>query len=206
VTKSVTKSAKDITVDSAPAVKKSPLSTSVKPTSDDEEETTPAVEPVEATTVEAELEQEDAQQPPPKSESELRAEKVSNAAVEKYWKALEAQRIAKRVHQEGLSTGEKVLRYFDVSSQYGVSSRNLSNDPSHAVKLALSAPSLTLCFCSAVALHRYYSHEAMAPGGAAGSKSARRGPRRPIEGRGQGKLRHRAGPNGCYHQLDGCRR
>lgn len=58
-----------------------------------------------------------------KSEAEARALKVSDAAVERYWAGIEASRMAKAVHKkhtEGLSTGEKVLRYFDVSSQYGV--------------------------------------------------------------------------------------
>lgn len=51
----------------------------------------------------------------------IRAEKITDAQIKKYWKEVEAARIAKRVHQEGLSVGEKVLRYFDISSQYGVS-------------------------------------------------------------------------------------
>lgn len=60
---------------------------------------------------------------------------LSDKAIEKYWAGIEASREARAVHKkhgEGLSTGEKVLRYFDVSSQYGV--RILS---------FLSAPSLT---------------------------------------------------------------
>ncbi|XWX01851.1 hypothetical protein V2A60_009880 [Cordyceps javanica] len=56
---------------------------------------------------------------PEKTEAELKAEKLSDAQIGKYWKAIEAERIAPRVHQEGLSLNEKVLRYFDVSSQYG---------------------------------------------------------------------------------------
>lgn len=58
-----------------------------------------------------------------KSEAELKAEKISAAAIERYWSKIDAARTAKAVHKkhtEGLSTGEKVLRYFDVSSQYGV--------------------------------------------------------------------------------------
>lgn len=58
---------------------------------------------------------------PEKSEAELKAEKVTESQINKYWKAIEKERIAPRVHQEGLSLSEKVLRYFDVSSQYGVS-------------------------------------------------------------------------------------
>ncbi|KAK1754744.1 DNA polymerase delta subunit 4 [Echria macrotheca] len=57
-----------------------------------------------------------------KSEAELKAEKISNAAIERYWSKIDDARLAKAVHKkhtEGLTTGEKVLRYFDVSSQYG---------------------------------------------------------------------------------------
>jgi DNA polymerase delta subunit 4 len=51
---------------------------------------------------------------------ELKAEKVTDAQIRKYWKAREAERKAPRVHQEDLSVEEKVLRLFDMSSQYGV--------------------------------------------------------------------------------------
>jgi len=57
----------------------------------------------------------------PKSDAELKAAKVSDAAIQKYWRKVEAERLAKRVHQEDLTLSEKVLRYFDVSSHYGVS-------------------------------------------------------------------------------------
>ncbi|KAK1672025.1 DNA polymerase delta [Colletotrichum godetiae] len=56
---------------------------------------------------------------PQKSEAEVRAEKISDAQINKYWKSIEAQRIAPRVHQGDVSLAERVLRYFDVSSQYG---------------------------------------------------------------------------------------
>lgn len=56
-----------------------------------------------------------------KSDAELKAAEISDAAVQKYWRKLEAERIAKRVHQEDLTLSETVLRYFDVCSQYGVS-------------------------------------------------------------------------------------
>lgn len=52
-----------------------------------------------------------------------RAEKISDRAIERYWNEIEAGREARAVHKkhtQGLTTGEKVLRYFDVSSQYGV--------------------------------------------------------------------------------------
>lgn len=74
----------------------------------------------------------------PKTEAEISAEKVGDAAIKRYWKAKEAERKAGRgrlslfvpclavidleiVHQENLSIEEKILRLFDVSSQYGVS-------------------------------------------------------------------------------------
>ncbi|KAH6695787.1 DNA polymerase delta, subunit 4-domain-containing protein [Plectosphaerella plurivora] len=56
---------------------------------------------------------------PEKSEAEVRAEAISEKQIGKYWKDIEALRIAPRVHVDDLSVGEKVLRYFDVSSQYG---------------------------------------------------------------------------------------
>ncbi|KAL8365298.1 hypothetical protein RB595_004214 [Gaeumannomyces hyphopodioides] len=54
-----------------------------------------------------------------KSAAELEAEQVSDAQVGRYWRSLESQRLAPRVHQGDLGVDEKVLRYFDVSSQYG---------------------------------------------------------------------------------------
>lgn len=56
-----------------------------------------------------------------KSELEEKGSKVSDAQVKKYWKGKEDERIAPRVHQRGLSVNEKILRHFDLSSQYGVS-------------------------------------------------------------------------------------
>lgn len=58
---------------------------------------------------------------PEKSESELQAEKVTDAQLKKYWKSIENQWSTPRLHQQGVSQNEKILRYFDVSSQYGVS-------------------------------------------------------------------------------------
>ncbi|KAF4948297.1 hypothetical protein FGADI_9769 [Fusarium gaditjirri] len=56
---------------------------------------------------------------PAKSELELQAEKVTDAQIKKYWKSIEDQWTTPRLHQQGVSLSEKVLRYFDVSSQYG---------------------------------------------------------------------------------------
>ncbi|EXJ84404.1 hypothetical protein A1O3_05071 [Capronia epimyces CBS 606.96] len=50
---------------------------------------------------------------------EVAAEKVTAAQLKKYWQAEEDSRLAPRVHQENLSLHEKILRHFDLSSQYG---------------------------------------------------------------------------------------
>jgi DNA polymerase delta subunit 4 len=52
---------------------------------------------------------------------EDKARRISDAAIKKYWAAKERQRIAPRVHQGELSLHEKVLREFDMSGHYGVS-------------------------------------------------------------------------------------
>ena len=56
----------------------------------------------------------------PRDSKEVEATKVSEAQIKKYWKGKEDDRIASRVHQRGLSVHEKVLREFDLSSQFGV--------------------------------------------------------------------------------------
>ncbi|RMZ77679.1 hypothetical protein DV738_g4255, partial [Chaetothyriales sp. CBS 135597] len=52
---------------------------------------------------------------------EALAEKVTDGQIRKYWQAEEEKRKARRVqvHQESLSVHEKILRHFDISSQYG---------------------------------------------------------------------------------------
>ncbi|OTA79462.1 hypothetical protein M434DRAFT_402081 [Hypoxylon sp. CO27-5] len=111
VTKSIPKSAKDL----SKPTKQSPLAkhvSSVKeePTTEDE-------------AVKIEVEEEPhLKQPEPqpeRSEAELHAEKITDRQIDQYWRKLERERIAKRVHQEDLTVAEKVLRYWDVSSQYG---------------------------------------------------------------------------------------
>ncbi|KAK0512278.1 hypothetical protein JMJ35_005406 [Cladonia borealis] len=47
------------------------------------------------------------------------ARKIPETQIRKYWKNKEDERIAPRVHQGGLSINEKILRHFDLSSQYG---------------------------------------------------------------------------------------
>ncbi|KAF5582663.1 DNA polymerase delta subunit 4 [Fusarium pseudoanthophilum] len=56
---------------------------------------------------------------PAKSDLELEAEKVTDNQIKKYWKSIEDQWTTPRLHQQGVSLSERVLRYFDVSSQYG---------------------------------------------------------------------------------------
>ncbi|PHH60530.1 hypothetical protein CDD81_1577 [Ophiocordyceps australis] len=68
---------------------------------------------------EQQIEPDWAQQVTPKSEAEREAVQISDAEIHKYWQSVEKQRRAPRVHQEHLETGEKILRYFDVSSQFG---------------------------------------------------------------------------------------
>ncbi|TVY49697.1 DNA polymerase delta subunit [Lachnellula occidentalis] len=53
------------------------------------------------------------------SAEEERARKVSDAQVRRYWKEREAERRAPRIHQGDLGVEEKVLRLWDMSSQYG---------------------------------------------------------------------------------------
>lgn len=57
-----------------------------------------------------------------RSPEEEKASKVTAAQIKRYWRDREAERRAPRVHQEDLSVEEKVLRLWDMSSQYGVSS------------------------------------------------------------------------------------
>jgi DNA polymerase delta subunit 4 len=55
-----------------------------------------------------------------RSPEELKAMKVTDAQIKRYWRDREAERRAPRVHQEELSVEEKILRLWDMSSQYGV--------------------------------------------------------------------------------------
>jgi DNA polymerase delta subunit 4 len=56
-----------------------------------------------------------------KTEDEVRAEKVTDVQIRKYWRERESERRTKRVHQEDVGVEEKILRLFDISSQFGVS-------------------------------------------------------------------------------------
>ncbi|OJJ44945.1 hypothetical protein ASPZODRAFT_168063 [Penicilliopsis zonata CBS 506.65] len=55
----------------------------------------------------------------PLSAEDERALKVSQRDLQRYWKGEEAKRRTPRVHQQDLSLEEKILRHFDLSSQYG---------------------------------------------------------------------------------------
>ncbi|KAJ8128792.1 hypothetical protein O1611_g4840 [Lasiodiplodia mahajangana] len=54
-----------------------------------------------------------------KTEAELRADKITEGQISRYWYSIENERKTKRLHQDHLSIAEKILRYWDVSSQYG---------------------------------------------------------------------------------------
>ena len=61
-----------------------------------------------------------------RDEKEVLASKVGEAQIRRFWLGKEESRIVGRVHQEGMSVHEKVLREWDLSSQYGVSLSSLS--------------------------------------------------------------------------------
>ncbi|KAK6363814.1 hypothetical protein TWF730_001222 [Orbilia blumenaviensis] len=48
-----------------------------------------------------------------------KAYKITDPHIHKYWKDIENSRIHQAVHQQGLAEYEKILRHFDLSSQYG---------------------------------------------------------------------------------------
>ncbi|TGJ87305.1 hypothetical protein E0Z10_g1446 [Xylaria hypoxylon] len=111
VTKSVPKSIKEIS--SAPA--KSPLAKHVI-------HAEPDVKDEVDTDVEEKVLVEEPKHIEPerkKTEAELRADKITNRQISQYWRNIESERRTKRLHQEDLSLAEKVLRYWDVSSEYG---------------------------------------------------------------------------------------
>lgn len=115
-----------------------------------------------------------------KSEAEEKGGRVSDAQVRRYWKGKEDERIAPRVHQAGLSVNEKILRHFDLSSQYGVSCIHLS----HLVTALLSewGKMLTAFFGGHTALYRDPADETVEAGGDAGARAAGGG----VGGAGEG--------------------
>lgn len=101
------------------------------------DEVAPEDEP-QAPAVDDDEEEEEKPEVEEKPEWEVRAEAVTEAQVKRYWRRIEQAASAPRVHQEDLDVGEKVLRYFDVSSQYGVS---LGSSHSHSI-MPLFAPTV----------------------------------------------------------------
>lgn len=129
---------------------------------------------------EEEAEDEDEEEPvvelaPEKSKEEALAEDITDAQVNKYWKTIENERKAPRVHQEGLSTNEKLLRYFDVSSQYGV----------NPIGLVLIQRNVSLT--SSLALHWYSTKEALGASTPPRAQPPTRSPGRTTEGGIQGQ-------------------
>ncbi|KGO76345.1 DNA polymerase delta, subunit 4 [Penicillium italicum] len=55
----------------------------------------------------------------PRSEEDKRALKLNKQDIWRYWRAQEQTRKAPRAHQGGMDVEEKILRHFDLSSQYG---------------------------------------------------------------------------------------
>ncbi|KAJ5770154.1 uncharacterized protein N7511_002205 [Penicillium nucicola] len=53
------------------------------------------------------------------SAEDKRALKLNKQDIWRYWRAQEESRKAPRVHQQGMDVEEKILRHFDLSSQYG---------------------------------------------------------------------------------------
>lgn len=120
VTKSVPKDIKKATL--SPSLDRVELPQHKKPVDEEKVEEVIVDEPISQEEVEEEQPAEpQVEQVPEKPEAEVRAESISDSQINKYWKAVEKQRTAPRIHQEDLQQSEKILRYFDVSSQYGVS-------------------------------------------------------------------------------------
>ncbi|KAK0259715.1 hypothetical protein LTS09_005557 [Friedmanniomyces endolithicus] len=55
------------------------------------------------------------------ADEETRARSLTETQIKLYWRQKEALRLAPRVHQEGMTVYEKVLREWDMSGQFGVS-------------------------------------------------------------------------------------
>ncbi len=104
------------------------------------------------------------------------AAEITDKAIERYWSAIADSRTAQAVHKkhgEGLATGEKVLRYFDVSSQYGV--RTSFIFPSFSPSSLSAFERVVLILNLGTALHRHRAHEALGARPEARAEPARRG-------------------------------
>lgn len=102
-----------------------------------------------------------------KSEIEEKGSRVSDAQVKRYWKSKEDERIAPRVHQRGLSVNEKILRHFDLSSQYGVSQTPVFAGLLHITLFCEKGQMLKAL--RNTALYRYPPHEAVEASGRFGA-------------------------------------
>lgn len=58
------------------------------------------------------------------ADEEQQARKITEPQIARYWRAKEQERLAPRVHQEDLTLHEKLLREWDMTSQYGVSNHS----------------------------------------------------------------------------------
>jgi DNA polymerase delta subunit 4 len=142
VTKSVPKSVKDLS--STPAT--SPLAKHVI-------HAEPDVKEEAVIDAEEKIEVEEPKEVVPereKTEAELRADEITDRQISQYWRNIESERRTKRLHQDNLSLAEKILRYWDVSSQYGVCV--------HYLLSTLGRRTNSIC----QALCRYHSLQALA--------------------------------------------
>lgn len=138
-----------------------------------------------------------------KTEVQARAEKISDVQVKRYWKGVEDARLARRVHQEDLGLPEKVLRYFDVSSQYGVSQIHVPRCPQRPKAIRSCSCQGQMTADGEAALHWSASHEAMVPSREVGPQSTHRGLGCAGEGREAGQHGYRDGCDGSYHGFNG---
>ena len=104
---------------------------------------------------------------------EIEADSIPDSQIHRYWRSIEAQSLSRPVHQDGMGLGEKVLRHFDVSSQFGVS---------FILRLD-RRQSLT----EATALRRHRAEEEMDAGTASRPRTAHRGLGSDAARRGRGR-------------------
>ena len=139
------------------------------------------------------------------SPEEVRARKVTDAQIRRYWREREGERRAGRVHQGGLEVEERVLRLWDVSGQFGVclflflssslffcfsDSDSISRKPRLTLLFPLPFPytigkhadrHVTL----PIARNRHSTHQAVAPRAQAGPRATHRGPGNPAARAGE---------------------
>ena len=110
------------------------------------------------------------------ADEEEQAKKVTDTRIKQYWRKKEEARLAPRVHQEDLTVYEKVLREWDMSGQYGVSSASLQE------VLGTWYGGLT----KTTAVHRHSTPQAMEASKSAWPATADRSPRCASQGDGYG--------------------